>query len=251
MPAVVAAFLLALAIAILPNGSARAADECVAAPNSQAPQGSHWYYRIDHENQRKCWYARPEGVKVRNAEAQGRHAERLLAPSGAATDGLIPPTLVGQPRPAIPPASSGSVSTQGSIETIPFTVSRPGPPQRAGTVEQQGAAMKAPAAQDHTLQGRTLTKTRAAHDEAQVRQPVTATTEMAASTTVPLSSMLLIFAGALVTVGILHFTISNMFAARHTEKWANNSPTRNQVWQIWATHRPRADWRPTDNARDV
>ena len=32
------------------------ADDCLAAPNSAAPQGSHWYYRIEHATKLKCWY---------------------------------------------------------------------------------------------------------------------------------------------------------------------------------------------------
>lgn len=30
--------------------------DCLAAPNSSTPPGSHWYYRIDRTRQRKCWY---------------------------------------------------------------------------------------------------------------------------------------------------------------------------------------------------
>ena len=41
----------------VPAGTARAAD-CLTAPNSAAPQRSHWYYRIDRANERKCWYLR-------------------------------------------------------------------------------------------------------------------------------------------------------------------------------------------------
>jgi hypothetical protein len=32
------------------------ANDCLAAPNASAPQGQHWYYRIDRPNHRKCWY---------------------------------------------------------------------------------------------------------------------------------------------------------------------------------------------------
>jgi len=34
------------------------ADDCLTAPNSPTPQGSHWYYRMDWPRQRKCWYLR-------------------------------------------------------------------------------------------------------------------------------------------------------------------------------------------------
>jgi hypothetical protein len=206
MPAVFAAFLVALAVTILQSGSARAADNCIAAPNSESPQGSHWYYRIDRVKQRKCWYLRPWGQKVRSAEPQVKPAKRILAPVGAETagDGLIPPTQVEQPSPEIPLATTGSVRTQ--------------------SFEQQGAAISAPAVQDHTLQGHTLTEAHVidAHDAAQGRQPVAATTtEMSDTTTVPFRRMLVLFASTLVTAGILH-----RFAARHIEKSATNSPTR-------------------------
>ena len=42
----------ALTIAVRP---AVAAD-CVAEPNRDAPPGQHWYYHLDHANDRKCWY---------------------------------------------------------------------------------------------------------------------------------------------------------------------------------------------------
>jgi hypothetical protein len=45
------------------------ADDCLASPNSPAPQGSHWYYRLDWATQRKCWYARAPGPPVRQAAA--------------------------------------------------------------------------------------------------------------------------------------------------------------------------------------
>lgn len=196
MQAVFAAFLVALAVTILPDDAARAANDCIAAPNSEAPQGSHWYYRIDRVKQRKCWYFRPQGQKVRNAEPQVKPAKRLPAPVGAETagDGRIPPTQVVQPPQKAPPATTGSVRQQGSVEGTSFTMSRSSSSQPAGTIEQPGAAMSAPAAQDQ-LQGR-------------------ASTEMVSSTTVPLSRMLLMFASALAAAGILHFTIFKMFAAR-------------------------------------
>jgi hypothetical protein len=46
------------------------ADNCLTEPNSSAPQGSHWYYRTDRSNQRKCWYFRPTGQPAQQATAQ-------------------------------------------------------------------------------------------------------------------------------------------------------------------------------------
>src|SRR6516165_8884173 len=41
-----------------------AADECKTKPGSSAPPGSHWYYRINRTDQRRCWFLGPEGAKV-------------------------------------------------------------------------------------------------------------------------------------------------------------------------------------------
>jgi hypothetical protein len=43
-----------------------AADECKTKPGSSAPPGSHWYYRINRADQRRCWFLGPEGAKVRS-----------------------------------------------------------------------------------------------------------------------------------------------------------------------------------------
>jgi hypothetical protein len=38
---------------------ALASAACASQPNSQLAQGGHWYYRVDHVNDRKCWYLAP------------------------------------------------------------------------------------------------------------------------------------------------------------------------------------------------
>src|SRR6266496_3721884 len=46
---------LALSTSTLPAISAPAAETCLTAPKGAAPQGSHWYYRLEQGSQRKCW----------------------------------------------------------------------------------------------------------------------------------------------------------------------------------------------------
>ena len=46
------------------------ADDCLTAPNSPAPQGTHWYYHVDRTNQRKCWYVRASSQPAQQAAAQ-------------------------------------------------------------------------------------------------------------------------------------------------------------------------------------
>jgi hypothetical protein len=44
--------------------AAPAAEDCVTAPDRQAPAGSHWYYRSDRANHRKCWYLADQAARA-------------------------------------------------------------------------------------------------------------------------------------------------------------------------------------------
>ena len=39
-------------------------DECRTKPDSSAPAGLHWYYRVDRANNRHCWYLHEQGMRV-------------------------------------------------------------------------------------------------------------------------------------------------------------------------------------------
>lgn len=57
--ATIAILLIALEASGLSRPRSAGAEEaCLSTPNSQAPQGSHWYFHIDHAKQRNCWYLR-------------------------------------------------------------------------------------------------------------------------------------------------------------------------------------------------
>jgi hypothetical protein len=47
-----------------------AAAECRAKPESSGPADSHWYYRIDRANQRRCWY-------LSSGDSRTRHTSSL------------------------------------------------------------------------------------------------------------------------------------------------------------------------------
>jgi hypothetical protein len=46
------------------HGATPAADDCLAGPTEQTPQGGHWYYHIEHPSNRHCWYLRDEHDKL-------------------------------------------------------------------------------------------------------------------------------------------------------------------------------------------
>jgi hypothetical protein len=77
---VVFTFIFATSMFAQSARSARAGDECLNKPNAPAPEGQHWYYRIDHQNNRQCWRLGPEGLPVQKSEPQGQK----LKPQAAA-----------------------------------------------------------------------------------------------------------------------------------------------------------------------
>ena len=59
------------------HGATPAADNCLASPKNQAaPQGSHWYYRIEHPSNRHCWYLRGEQTAASHASASATSPSR-------------------------------------------------------------------------------------------------------------------------------------------------------------------------------
>ena len=63
------ATLLVSAVGVGVPANAVRADDCLAAPYSPAPPGSHWYYRLDWATQRKCWYTRAPGQPAQHVAA--------------------------------------------------------------------------------------------------------------------------------------------------------------------------------------
>jgi hypothetical protein len=76
-----AVFLISVAGVCFSVVPSRAADECLSQPNSTAPKGSHWYYRVDRANQRQCWYLGAERAKARPQQQQSA----LTSPPPAAS----------------------------------------------------------------------------------------------------------------------------------------------------------------------
>jgi hypothetical protein len=61
--------LFATAIMLGTDHAALAADDCLAGPSRPPAPGGHWYYRLDHVNNRKCWYLVEPEVRAPTTEA--------------------------------------------------------------------------------------------------------------------------------------------------------------------------------------
>jgi hypothetical protein len=65
--AIFAGLLVGAALATISHGAADAAENCLAGPKGETPEGSHWYYRIDRVTKQHCWYLRQKGETLTQA----------------------------------------------------------------------------------------------------------------------------------------------------------------------------------------
>jgi hypothetical protein len=93
----------------LPNTTVRAED-CLAAPNSPAREGTRWYSRLDRTTQNRCWYMRALDRPARQRAASAKEA--LSTPA----------FTIPIPRPR--PSAAGFPSSISHRNTDPFD-SRP------------------------------------------------------------------------------------------------------------------------------
>jgi hypothetical protein len=106
------------------------ADDCLVAPNSHAPEGSHWYYHMDQANQRKCWYLHATDQLAQHSAAQRTSVTAAPAVTTAvekpATDSSAPTTIEPGEGTAVP---SPRVKPQRALVS-PATTAEPA--QRSG-----------------------------------------------------------------------------------------------------------------------
>jgi hypothetical protein len=190
-----------LAVVALPNGSTHAANDCAAAPTSQPPEGSHWYYRIEGAKQRHCWYLGPEGQRVRHAEP----AAKSVAPARTETAGDRRMASA-QAEPPLPPLrpTATDANAQAFVQDIEQR-SRQGAlsiAQGPDAPWPTGVGERAPA-DTNTRQG--------VDSENKVARPAAAA---ANARTTMLMLVLLLVGGALAIAGIFQHAIFRAVVAR-------------------------------------
>ena len=127
----------------VPLDLARASD-CLAAPNSPAPKGSHWHYHLNRATQQKCWY-------VRSSEKQPQQATTQTTSTSAA----VPSTSAGQigstgahdidRSSRQPEPSTAAIQEPASGTTPNGSASQPSPPEnrQAATALRENASSDA------------------------------------------------------------------------------------------------------------
>jgi hypothetical protein len=111
------------ALTTVSHGQTPAADDCLAGPKDHAPQGGHWYYRIEHPSNRHCWYLKDEHNKV--AQTASPDASAPAKPMAPATETAMPRSVADAhaelPAPQTPdaavspPANAPDPNAQQSI----------------------------------------------------------------------------------------------------------------------------------------
>lgn len=126
----------------VPQASHAATDDCLAAPKGAAPNGQHWYYRLERATQRKCWYlhetiAKP-AAHVPGPTARSNSSARPAAPveTGRSEERAAPPSGTSGIESNTPRTDNAT----GSIAAPASSTTNPAPPLQPASEPAQGAA---------------------------------------------------------------------------------------------------------------
>jgi len=141
----------------------QAADDCLTKPNALAPQGSHWYYRIDRTTHRQCWFLGAEGGIVHPfAARQGSLPVRPRASK------MTPQTKPQAPAQAITTDATGDRPLAAKAVPVEIMVGQAKPSEDNSTagvtswaaippptlsIDTGSAAMRNSSAEEHSTKG--------------------------------------------------------------------------------------------------
>jgi hypothetical protein len=166
--ALFASLLAGTPLTTVSHGAAGASGECLPGPKGVAPQGSHWFYRIDYATKRHCWYVRGEdrlSQAAPPAPAPSEPANPAPSPKKASAPRLVadaydalplpqraaPATSVTAPPPAAanvasPPTSQPAVATRWPEPSAASASAAPAPAANNPVANPQSAPAVAPPA---------------------------------------------------------------------------------------------------------
>ena len=103
IPSGILIVLLATILLTAQSGfGASTSGECRASPGASAPAGLHWYYRVDHANNRHCWFLHSDGMQIsargdvlslKPRDENGAKQARETTPTQSGTKQIAPPQL--------------------------------------------------------------------------------------------------------------------------------------------------------------
>jgi hypothetical protein len=125
--AVFASFLASAPLATVSHSATGAADDCLAGPKGQAPQGAHWYYRVERTTKRHCWYLadqRTPRSQTTAANSPAATKPQLPQDAEAAMQQSVANAHAELPADAVRTENSDNVATQGALTQRSLVASR-------------------------------------------------------------------------------------------------------------------------------
>jgi hypothetical protein len=240
-----ASILAGIPLATVSRGATPAADDCLSGPKDAAPNGSHWYYRIDHATKRHCWYLKGEKPS-QSAAANLSRSENPVSPTVEATTQrsiadahaeLPAQASIEQPKRGggLAPAADATIATPAA-ETQPSAVASRWPEQSgtsSSTVPPSTAADSPAAAapdSDATPSAAPAAITLAAADSSPEKQPGS------------IQTLLLVIFGALALAGLIGSAVFRFGNRRWTGR-RTIQVDRQAIWETASIDRrsPRVD----------
>jgi hypothetical protein len=128
--------------------TANAAGDCLASPKGTAPEGQHWYYRVERSTKRQCWYLRAEGGKTATTTQTANAAPEPDSPApqsvqDARAEYIAPRSAAQNAQPAAAPQPASSTADSNAQQ--PAVAARwPDSSTAAAAPTPQPAAAPAP-----------------------------------------------------------------------------------------------------------
>jgi hypothetical protein len=216
-PAIVAVCVVTACVVAVSSTTkpAQAQSSCLSGPNATAPEGRHWYYRVERASGRRCWYLGEKGKRVRamvSVPARRPDAAPVSSTPAPTSSAAAPASPASEPR-----ASEASASARD----VAMMFSRRWPNASAAV----GAVRTLPVSASDSYAEETTPATAQVND-APSTLPVHAAAEVAndasATSAVKLEHMLALLAAALAVAGIiggLLYVASSMRQRRPARTW--------------------------------
>ena len=117
--AIIASVLVSAPLATVSRGATPAADSCLSGPKDQAPQGSHWYFRIEHPSNRHCWYLRGAHDAATQSAAPNASADAPASANPASPTTAMPGSIANAHAELPSPQTRGDQGTGATTGQLP------------------------------------------------------------------------------------------------------------------------------------
>jgi hypothetical protein len=115
-----------------PGAGKAAAEKCNTRPSSSAPQGTHWYYRVNRTDNRRCWYLSSAGIKVPS------HARGAMSDAASPSPAPKPANASETARATPPQTTSAQIA---SVQMAPAQATAADPAFSETRVHEHATAM--------------------------------------------------------------------------------------------------------------